>query len=155
DLGFDPQHLLTAHFNISETRYAPDTKSRFIAELLDRLRALPGVTAAAGALPLPLFNDVYGTNFDISERPLPKEQQPIAWFYVVTPQFFESMHIPLIAGRTLDERDGRESPKVVVVTQAFAQRYFANEDPIGKRMTVVLSEGPRHGDYKEWEIVGV
>src|SRR5262249_7048541 len=130
-------------------------KSRFIAELLDRVRALPGVTAAAGALPLPLFNDRYGTNFDISERPLPKEPQPIASFYVVTPAFFESMRIPLINGRTFDERDRRDSPKVTVITQAFAERYFANENPIGKRMTVMLSEGPKHGDYKAWEIVGV
>jgi len=155
DLGFDPRLLLTAHFNVSETRYAPDAKSRFIAELLDRVRALPGVTAAAGALPLPMFDDRYATNFDISERPLPKEQQPIAGFYVVTPGFFESMRIPLVTGRTFDERDRRDSPKVTVITKAFADRYFADENPIGKRMTVVLSEGPKHGDYKEWEIVGV
>jgi len=155
DLGFDPRLLLTAHFNVSETRYAPDAKSRFIAELLDRVRALPGVTAAAGALPLPMFDDRYATNFDISERPLPKEQQPIAGFYVVTPGFFESMRIPLVTGRTFDERDRRDSPKVIVITKAFADRYFADENPIGKRMTVVLSEGPKHGDYKEWEIVGV
>jgi predicted permease len=155
DLGFDPTHVMTAHFNVSETRYAPDTKSRFISELLDRVRALPGVTAAAGALPLPMFDDRYGTNIDISEHPLPKEQQPIAWFYVVTSGFFETLRIPAIAGRTFDERDRRDSPKVAVITKAFAERYFANENPIGKRMTVVLSEGPRHGDYKEWEIVGV
>jgi len=155
DLGFDPGHLLTAHFNVSETRYAPDAKGRFIAELLDRVKALPGVTAAAGALPLPMFDDRYATNIDISERPLPKEQQPIAGFYVVTSGFFESMRIPLITGRTFDGRDRRESPKVTVITKAFAERYFANENPIGKRMTVVLSEGPKHGDYKEWEIIGV
>jgi len=155
DLGFDPGHVLTAHFNVSETRYAPDTKSRFIAELVDRVRALPGVTAAAGVLPLPMFNDRYATNVDISERPLPKEQQPIAGFNVVTPGFFETMRIPLITGRTFDERDRRDSPKVTVITRAFAERYFANENPIGKRMTVQLSEGPKHGDYKEWTIVGV
>jgi putative ABC transport system permease protein len=155
DLGFDPGHLLTAHFNVSETRYPPDVKSRFIAEFLDRVRALPGVTAAAGALPLPMFDDRYATNFDISERPLSKEQQPISGFYIVTAGFFESMRIPLITGRTFDERDRRDSPNVTVVTKAFAERYFANENPIGKRMTVVLSEGPKHGDYREWEIVGV
>ena len=155
DLGFDPHGVLTAQFNVSETRYDHDTESRFVTELLDRIRALPGVTAAAGALPLPMFNDRYATNVDISERPVPKEQQPIAGFYVVTPRFFESMHIPVIAGRVFDERDRRDSSKVTVVTKAFAQRYFANENPIGKRMTVVLSEGPKHGDYREWEIVGV
>jgi putative ABC transport system permease protein len=155
DLGFDPGHLLTAHFSISETCYASDSKSRLIADLLDRVRALPGVTATAGALPLPMFNDRYATNVDISERPLPKEQQPIAGFYVVTPGFFESMRIPLITGRTFDERDRRDSPKVTVITKTFAERYFTNENPIGKRMTVVLSEGPKHGGYNEWEIVGV
>jgi putative ABC transport system permease protein len=155
DLGFDPTHLVTAHFNVSETRYAPDAKSRFIAELLDRVSALPNVTAAAGALPLPMFDDRYATNVDISERPLPKEQQPIAGFSVVTPGFFETMRIPLITGRTFDRRDRRDSAKVTVITKSFAERYFANENPIGKRMTVVLSEGPRHGDYHEWEIVGV
>ena len=155
DLGFDPGHVLTAHFNISEACNASDSKSRFIAELLDRVRALPGVTAAAGALPLPMSSDRYATNVDISERPLPKERQPIAGFYVVTPGFFESMRIPLITGRTFDERDRRDSPKVTVITKTFAERYFTNENPIGKRMTVVLSEGPKHGGYNEWEIVGV
>jgi predicted permease len=155
EIGFNPSHLVTAQFNLSEARYSLDQQGRFLTEMFNRVRVLPGVTAAAGAFPLPLYNDRWSTNFDLEEHPLPRESQPLAGFYVVVPGFFETMQIPLLSGRAFDARDRRDSAPVMIVTQAFARKYFPKEDPIGRQITVVLSEGPRHGNYRPREVIGV
>lgn len=155
DVGFNPSHLVTAHFNLSETRYNPDQEDRFIREFFNRLRVLPGVTAAAGALPLPLSDDTWFANFTLAEHPVPRENQPMAGYYVVVPGFFETMKIPLIRGRTFDDRDQRNSMPVVIVTQTFAQKFFPNEDPIGRRIIVEVTEGPERESYRTRQVIGV
>jgi predicted permease len=155
DLGFNPSQLITASFDLSDTRYNPDQQDRFVGELLNRLRALPGVTAAAGALPLPLHNDGWTVSFDLMEHPVPKADQPSAGFYVVAPGFFEAMQIPLMRGRTFDQRDQRNSPPVMIVTQAFAKKFFPHEDPVGKHIEIGAGEGPGREQYKKREVVGV
>lgn len=155
DLGFNPSRLLTARFNLSETRYNPDQQDRFITELFNRLRALHGVTAAAGSMPLPLYNDGWVASFDLVDHPAPKENQPNAGFYVVVPGFFEAMQIPLISGRTFDDRDQRNSLPVMIVTQAFAKKFFPNENPIGRHIVVEVSEGPTRENYRTREVIGV
>ena len=154
NLGFNPTGVLTARFNLSETRYNHDQADRFVGELFSRLRTLPGVLSAAGTRPLPLFNDVYFASFDLVEHPLPRQNQPIVGFYLVVPGYFETMQIPLISGRTFDQRDRRDSLPVVIITQQFVKRYFPNENPIGKRITVEVAETGRE-NYRTREIVGV
>lgn len=155
DIGFNPSHLLTAKFNLSETRYNRDQEDRFMTELMVRLRALPGVTAAAGAMPLPLYNDSWTASFDLVDHPVPKENQPNAGFYVVVPHFFEAMQIPLLSGRAFDERDQRNSLPVMIITQAFAKKFFPHEDPIGRRIKVEVGEGPARENYRTREVIGV
>ncbi|HEY6248578.1 MAG TPA: ABC transporter permease [Candidatus Angelobacter sp.] len=154
NLGFNPTNLLTASFNLSETRYTHDQADRFIGELFNRLRVLPGVVSAAATRPLPLFNDVHASTFDLVDRPAPKQNQPTAGFYLVAPGYFETMQIPLINGRTFDQRDRRDSLPVMIITQEFARRYFPEENPIGKRITVEVVEAGRE-NYRTREIVGV
>lgn len=155
DLGFNPSHLVTAHFNLAETRYNSDQEDRFLRELFNRLRTLPGVTAAAGALPLPLSDDTWFANFTLAEHPVPRENQPMAGYYVVAPGFFETMKIPLISGRTFDERDQRNSMPVVIVTQTFAKKFFPNEDPLGRRIIVEVTEGPERESFRTRQVIGV
>ena len=155
DLGFNPGHLLTASFDLSETRYNPDQQDRFVQELLNRIRALPGVTAAAGAIPLPLSDDHFVISFNLLDHPAPKENEPSSGFYVVAPGFFETMQIPLARGRTFDGRDQRNSPPVMIVTQEFAKKYFPNEDPIGRRVRIGAGDGAARVSYKIREIVGI
>ncbi len=155
DLGFNPGHLLTASFDLSETRYTPDLQDRFVQELLNRIRALPGVTAVAGAIPLPLGDDQFNISFNLLDHPVPKENEPSSGFYVVAPGFFETLQIPLLRGRTFDARDQRNSPPVMIVTQEFAKKYFPNEDPIGRRVRIGAGDGAARASYKIREIVGV
>ena len=155
DLGFNPQHLLTAHFDLSETRYNPDQQDRFVQDLLGRIRALPGVTNAAGAIPLPLSDSLFFISFNLLDHPVDKANEPTAGFYVVAPGFFETLQIPLVRGRTFDARDQRNSAPVMIVTQEFARKYFPNEDPIGRRVKIGAGEGVARENYKTREIVGI
>jgi putative ABC transport system permease protein len=155
DLGFNPSHLLTATFDLSETRYNADQQDRFIQELFNRIRALPGVTSAAGAIPLPLSDDHFFISFNLLDHPVPEANEAAAGFYVVVPGFFETAQIPLVRGRTFDGRDQRNAAPVMIVTQEFAKKYYPNEDPIGKRVKIGAGEGVARASYKTREIVGV
>lgn len=105
DLGLNPEHVLTASFDLSDTRYNPDQQDRFVNELVRRLRALPGVTHGAGSVPLPLSVNDITVSFNWPDRPVPERNEPSAGVYVVTPGFFETLQIPRVRGRTFDERD--------------------------------------------------
>jgi putative ABC transport system permease protein len=145
---------VTARFDLSETRYTHDLSDRFVGELFNRLRVLPGVVSASGTRPLPLYNDVYASTFDLVDHPAPKQNLPTSGFYLVVSGYFETMQIPLISGRTFDHRDRRDSLPVAIITQEFARRYFPDENPIGKRITVEIAEAGRE-NYRTREIVGV
>jgi predicted permease len=104
---------------------------------------------------LPLSNDNWGISFNILERPVPPSQEPSAGFYVVSSGFFESLQIPLIAGRTFNEHDTRTSKPVMIVNREFVKRYFPNEDPIGKIIRIGAGDGVARKAWKTREIIGV
>ncbi|HEU5450935.1 MAG TPA: ABC transporter permease [Terriglobales bacterium] len=155
DLGFNPSHLLTANFDLSQTRYNGDKMDLFVTELLGKLRAIPGVMAVGGTQQLPLSNDDWGISFDIVERRLPPSQQPSAGFYTVTTDFFQALQIPLLQGRLFDERDNREGNPVMIVNREFASKFFPNENPIGKLIEIGAGEGKARERWKTREVVGV
>ena len=155
DLGFNPEHVFTATFDLSETHYNPDQQDQFIRELFTRIRALPGVSGAAGAVPLPLHDDLWSVSFNLLDHPVAEENEPDAGIYVAVPGFFETMQIPLLRGRTFDERDQRNSAPVMIVNQAFVKKYFPDEDPIGRRVKIGAGDGVARARYKTREIVGV
>ena len=156
NLGLDPSHVLSADFDLNEAKYKPDQMDRFIGDLLDRIRAIPGVTSAGGAMPLPLGgDDGWQISFNVLDHPVAKENEPSAGFYVVTRDFFETMRIPVLRGRSFDARDQRNSAPVIIVTESFAKKYFPNEDPIGRKIEIGAGEGAARKAYKTREIVGV
>jgi putative ABC transport system permease protein len=155
DLGFNPSHVLTAAFDLPGSRYNGDRSDQFVNELTQRLNSLPGVTKAAGALPIPLHDDGWSISFNILDHPVPKSEQPSAGFYNVVPGFFETMQIPLVRGRIFDQRDQRNSTPVMVVNAAFAKKFFPNEDPIGRKLEIGAGEGEARKAYKTREIIGI
>ena len=106
-------------------------------------------------MPLPLYDDLWRVSFNQLDHPVPEENQPDAGIYVVVPGFFETMQIPLVRGRTFDERDQRNSAPVMIVTQEFVKKFFPNEDPIGRKIEIGAGEGAARARYKTREIVGV
>jgi predicted permease len=155
DLGFDPGHLLTANFDLAETRYNPDQQDRFVQNLLTRIRTLPGVVGASGALPLPLSHDHFSISFNLLDHPVPKADEPDAALHVVARGFFETMRMPLIRGRFFNEFDQRNSGPVIIISAAFARKYFQNVDPIGRRIEIGAGDGAARAKYKTREVVGV
>ncbi|MGH9936122.1 MAG: FtsX-like permease family protein, partial [Blastocatellia bacterium] len=117
--------------------------------LLDRVRALPGAQSAAAVSTLPLSGSNTDAGFVIEGCPTPQpDQEPVAWISSVSPDYFRTIGMRLVAGREFDERDNENSPKVVIISEATARRYFPNENPIGKRIGNGRPDGWR-------EIVGV
>jgi putative ABC transport system permease protein len=138
DPGFQPDSILTAQIQLPSTKYKDDIrKSQFFAELLTKVRQLPGVRSASANSFLPFSGIISGTGAEVVGRPsVPISQQPVVDVAVVEPQFFETMKIPLLAGRTFTEREATEVSHKVVISQSMARALWPTEDPIGKQVVV-------------------
>jgi putative ABC transport system permease protein len=154
DLGLRPDHLLTYKFSLPEPQYSTPQEVAFYDQLLERMRALPGVQSVAGVWPLPLGGDNATVTFNIEERPAPQPSRPSARMAFATPDYIRTAGIPLLKGRFFTERDDDKAPLVLVVNKAFADKYFPGEDVIGKRLMPGAS-GPGQKDDLMREIVGV
>ena len=152
DLGFRPDHLLTFQIGLSGPRYSTDGQVDFMGRLLERLQGTPGVAAAAAAMPLPLMGDQMTVSFDIEERRAPPAERPRADMAIVTPDYFRTIGTPLVDGRGFSERDDELAPPVVVVNQAFVERFFPGGRAVGKRIEPGATS--RRGSMMR-EIVGV
>ncbi|HET9409728.1 MAG TPA: ABC transporter permease [Candidatus Sulfotelmatobacter sp.] len=155
DLGFDPNHLLTASFDLPDVKYNPDQQDSFIRDLQARINALPGVVKASGVIPLPMGADRFNISFNLVDHPVPEANEPSAEFHVVTNGFFETMRMPLVRGRFFNEHDQRNAEPVMIVNAAFARKYFPNEDPVGRLITIGAGEGPARAKYKTRQVVGI
>ena len=154
DLGLKPDHLLTYWFSLPEPQYNAAQEVAFYDQLLERMRALPGVQSAAGVWPLPLGGDNATVTFNIEERPAPQPSRPSARMAFATPGYFLTAGIPLLKGRFFTEHDDEKAPPVLIVNKAFADKFFPGEDVIGKRITPGAT-GPGQKDESIHEIVGV
>jgi putative ABC transport system permease protein len=151
--GFDPQGVIAFDLDLPGVRYGkPEQSAQFFRDLLPRLNALPGVVSASAVMPLPLSDNSMGTSFEIEGRPMPKSELPGTQFRSIGLDYFRTMHIPLIAGRLFTASDTRSSTPVVIINQTLAQRFFPNENPIGKHIKPGVSD---MGDSVMREIVGV
>ena len=118
--------------------------------ILEKVSGIPGVTHAAIASDVPMLGGpIYIMRF-AGRPPVTPSQAPLANYFAVTPAFFDAMGMHLIRGRAIGDRDTQGSPMVAVVNQTLVDRYFPQEDPIGKQLEIGFSDPPR------WrEIVGV
>ncbi len=124
----------------------------FYTQLLTRLRNVPGVVAAGAVTPLPLSGNNAMISFQIEGRPVPKSEAPSADIETASPEFFHTLNIPLLRGRDFNERDDSKAPGVMIVNDAFARKYFPNEDAVGKHVTPGISNS---GKAQLREIIGV
>jgi putative ABC transport system permease protein len=142
DPGFQPKGILTARVELPSSKYTTDPKlSEFYAELLERIRQLPGVRSASADAYLPFTGVIAGTGVEVEGRPpLPAAEQPEADIAVVEPHFFETLGIPLLSGRGFTDREAREVTHTVVISQSMAKKLWPNEDPVGKRVTIHMKD---------------
>jgi putative ABC transport system permease protein len=152
DPGFDVDGRVTIRVSLPVARYRDvPQRAAFYAQLFDRLSTLPGVRAAGAVSELPLGGANNMGTFEIETRPAPRGGDlPHADWRSASPQYFAAMGITRIAGRLFDDRDGASAPRVAIVDQAAAARYWPDRSPIGDRLTTDA------GPAKSWrEIVGV
>lgn len=148
--GFAPDGVLTMRLWAGGPRFSTGTTAeqiaaatRFYDDVLARARAMPGVTAAAAVTTLPLGGDVDGFGLHIVGRPTANPQDaPTADRFVVTPDYFTTLRIPLRRGRLLDDRDAQPAPPTVVVSEHAATTLFPDEDPIGHQVVLGGPDGP-------------
>ncbi len=155
DTGYDTEGIVAAYLPLpNERNPEPVALTQYIRQVLDEVRAVPGVqdTAVASAIPLRGWGD--GMPFRMPEQP---DEIVGTGFKIITPGYFRTLGLRLVAGRLFDDRDSAGSVPVVVVNESFVRRYLPNRDPIGSRILVerILPSRRGLGPMTAWEIVGV
>jgi len=155
DPGFDPSNLLTFTVSVPNARYRSDTaRIQYFDRVIEEVRAVPGVTAVGITSTMP-FSGNWSTGSFTVEGYQPPPGKPAPWGdqRVVSPGFFTALRVPLLKGRVFTERDDARGPAVAVVDEEMVRRYWANTDPIGKRITF---DDPERDSVVRWiTVVGV
>jgi len=160
DWGFRSERVLAAHLFLSQRRYpAQQHVLSFEENLRASLSHLPGVEAVATSTDLPLAGGGgLGRQFYVEGTPAPEPGKgPVAWLEWVSPNYFETLGIPLLRGRVFSEQDSGAGASVAVVNRALAQKIFAGENPLGKRLRILPPAfgSEDHGKEHALEIIGV
>ena len=136
DLGFNPRGVINLTADPHEIGYDKPQTIAFYKELLDRVRALPGVQSASLASTVPLGETVMGDEVEIPSHPTEKDQPaPHPIYVAVSSDYFETLGISLLRGRELTAADTETSEPVAIINAAMAEKYWPNQDPIGKTFT--------------------
>lgn len=137
DPGFQTQHVLTMGMLTSPARYHDDRKrADYFANLLNEIRAVPGVQAAGSIHFLPLQERTSGSCFSLPGEPLTPSTSPDAQYLVISPGYFESLKTPLVSGRAFSMRDRMGKPSVIMVNAQFVKRYLSHANPIGQKLNL-------------------
>ncbi len=133
--GFRTDHVLTMQLSLAEARYPGAKVGQFYQRLVERVQKLPGVQAAGVCQYLPLSGRDVSLNFQIEGQPQTKSaDQPRAKLRAASGDYFSALGIPLLKGRLFNRSDDARTPKVVIINQLAAQRYWPDQDPIGRRI---------------------
>ncbi|MFI5104161.1 MAG: ABC transporter permease, partial [Terriglobales bacterium] len=138
DPGFQPENVLTMQIGLDFTKYNTNDKQRaFFETFLDKVQTQPGVKSSAASMMIPLTNNMMMMgDFQIEgQTPVPGQALPVADFRVVSPNYFEALHIPILDGRAFTRNDRPETPTVAVVNRTAARHFWGSQSPIGKRFS--------------------
>ena len=150
DPGFQIDNRLVVSLNVQILGYSEDRGRTFYQQLLDRVRAVPGVRSASLANYLPLGFTRVGVAVAIDgHQPPPGSPGIPVGLAAIAPEYFQTMGIPLLRGRDFGPQDSSEGPGVVIINEAMARRFWPGQDPIGRQVTFGVGSRP------SFEIVGV
>ena len=158
DLGIRTDHVLTFSLDLPNTRFSDSKQTvNFYRQLLEKTKALPGVTDAEVATGSPIQGTYFGMPFNVAgtEQKDAGARQGAA-FQMVTPDFFKTFGIQIVKGRSFTDQDLDGSPRVAIVNENFAHKYLQG-DPLGKRLVIeqLIPGVTKLGPAVEWEVVGV
>jgi predicted permease len=151
--GFDPDRVLTFDLSLPDAKYPNDTvRQQFFQSMIERVSHVPGVVAVGGTSVMPFGGSWSTGSFNVEGyQRLPNQPGPWGDIRTVTPDFFRTMRIPLLQGRSFGTQDIRGAQRVAVVDEEFVRKYYRGQNPIGKRLS--FSDQPKESDYIS--IVGV
>ncbi|MGB6385856.1 MAG: ABC transporter permease [Terriglobales bacterium] len=149
DPGFNRDHVLVASINKPPAGLSAAQIQVLYSHLLDRIKSLPDVRSASYSSFTPISGREIGINVAVEGHPLPSNENANVRFVGVSPAYFETLGIPLLAGRAFTPQDNRQPPRVAILNRTMAQRFFGNENPLGKRFSLV------EGNRPPLEIIGV
>jgi len=151
DPGFEREHILLTQVDLRGGHYQPEQREAAFQEILSRLRALPGVRSASASEMTPVSGSFWTEDLLIDGYASKGPQDTLVYFNRVSDGYFDTLGTALIAGRDFNQHDTLQSPKVAIVNQTVAKKFFTGQNPIGKRyrMDVGKTPGP------EVEIIGV
>jgi putative ABC transport system permease protein len=154
--GFDAGHALAADLPMSSERYtSDDTRTNTVRALLDRIAALPGVRSATVTTMLPMSGAGSTIHFNVKGRPVATpDKYTLAGYRAVSGNYFQTLGIPLVSGRLLNDRDRQGAPRVIVINQTMARQHFGHEDPLGQHIQLGATPDP-DPQFPYMEIVGV
>ena len=151
DIGIRPENVLSLRVAFPPERYAGDSAVTFYADLLTQVEAIPGVSSAALGNCPPLNGGCNGTIIWFRDRdPVPEGTEPMVGVHHVSPGYFNTLGVPVLRGRTFTPDDRIGTPKVVVINEAAARKFWPNEDPIGHHIAV--GQG---GFHDRAEVIGI
>jgi putative ABC transport system permease protein len=151
--GFRSERIWAGGIALPPSRY-PDAASqaRFVQRLTEELQNEPGVEVASVTGAVPLSGDISRSPYARADgNPTPLTQRPLGLTRSISPNYFRTLSIPLIAGRDFSERDGVDQPSVVILSKATVKKLFPNEDPLGRRILF----GTDNGTGAPAEVIGV
>jgi putative ABC transport system permease protein len=159
DTGFDSTNVVTAGLPIPQNRFADAAQlTGYLRRITDAIEAVPGVRDVALTSALPMRGWGFGMPFQIADRPVADRanRQP-CFFKMVSPSYFRTLGLRLRKGRGLNDRDLQGTPAVTVINETMSRKYFAGEDPIGKRILIqqIVPGKTQLGPEIPWEVVGV
>jgi putative ABC transport system permease protein len=141
DPGFDAQNVLTMNVSLPTVKYAKaEQQIAFFDEILRRVSALPGVRSVATSAALPLTWKRITPVLAEGQPDVPLPQRPFIDIEAISPQWFQTMRVPLRSGREFTGADNAQAPKVVIVNDAFARQFWPDQNPVGKR--IIVGRGP-------------
>jgi putative ABC transport system permease protein len=156
-LGFNTDNVTTMRIATTGNQYTETFRSAtFFQQLVERLKSVPGTEAVGVTTLLPLSGD-FGNSFKIEGGTRPPGEIRQAEYRAISADYFHAMGIPIQKGRVFTDRDAKEAPGVAIVNETFANRYFPNEDPLGKRLHIdtAVELATYGGKTIPREIVGV
>jgi putative ABC transport system permease protein len=142
DPGFDARHILTERIMLPLGKYTkPAQQAAFFENVMERLGKLPGVESVAAASSPPLTDVMSHASVEVEGQPTPPSMHASTPECVITPSYFHALRIPLVSGRYFTRYDAGSAPRVAIVNEAFARRFFGHEEPIGRRIRLGGPEG--------------
>ena len=142
-IGYNPEGVVTMRLSLPAPRYPSfDHMQALVSRLIERTSGVPGLASAAVTMNLPPEGSLFGPFQDAAEAPKPVGERPIAQWSSITPGYFRTMGIQLVAGRPFDDRDTAATPRVAIVSRSLADRLWPGRDPLGQRLFVARLAEP-------------